>query len=64
MVIDLREEPYWNCAHFVLNSTSLQLIPAYSSQSGLPLLLWTPSRHNSEREVRDGQTTSEFHAGV
>ena len=22
-----------NCAHFVLNSTSLQLIPAYSSQS-------------------------------
>ena len=22
-----------DCAHFVLNSTSLQLIPAYSSQS-------------------------------
>jgi hypothetical protein len=29
-----------NCAHFVLNSTSLQLIPAYSSQSWLfPSLL-------------------------
>jgi len=25
------------CAHFVLNSTSLQLIPAYSSQSGVGL---------------------------
>jgi hypothetical protein len=24
-----------NCAHFVLNSTSLHLIPAYSSQSSL-----------------------------
>ena len=24
---------YYRCAHFVLNSTSLQLIPAYSSQS-------------------------------
>jgi len=28
-----------NCAHFVLNSTSLQLIPAYSSQSSLFALL-------------------------
>lgn len=26
-------EEHDNCAHFVLNSTSLQLIPAYSSQS-------------------------------
>src|SRR6185436_15701653 len=26
------------CAHFVLNSTSLQLIPAYSSQSWISLL--------------------------
>ena len=26
-------EEHHNCAHFVLNSTSLQLIPAYSSQS-------------------------------
>ena len=24
---------HYRCAHFVLNSTSLQLIPAYSSQS-------------------------------
>jgi len=55
-----------NCAHFVLNSTSLQLIPAYSSQrsSGLALILWTPSRHNSQKEVSHGEPPTEFHAGV
>jgi len=32
--------------------------------SGLPLILWTPSVHNSRREVPHGPTASEFHPGV
>ena len=31
------------------NCAQLQLIPAYSSQSGLPLISWTPSVHNQRR---------------
>jgi len=31
----------YQCAQIVLNSTSLQLIPAHSSQSDLPPILWT-----------------------
>jgi hypothetical protein len=32
-VFAIPNEGHHNCAHFVLNSTSLQLIPAYSTQS-------------------------------
>ena len=32
----VRQGGHFECAHFVFNFTSLQLIPAYSSQSGLP----------------------------
>src|SRR6185295_8233763 len=31
---------------------------------GLPLILWTSSRHNCRREVPHGPTATEFHAGV
>ena len=30
----------------------------------LPLILWTPSRHNQRREVPHGPAATKFHAGV
>ena len=32
--------------------------------AGLALILWTPSRHNTQREVSHGEPPTEFHAGV
>jgi hypothetical protein len=36
-------------ARFVLKPISFHPTQAYSSQSGLPLILWTPSVHNQRR---------------
>ena len=57
--------PCWEaeCAHIVLNSTSLQPTPA-KVRFGLPLILWTPSGHNQRREVPYGPGATEFHARV
>jgi NAD(P)-dependent dehydrogenase (short-subunit alcohol dehydrogenase family) len=33
-------------------------------QTGLALILWTPSVHNQRREVPHGPAATEFHAGV
>jgi hypothetical protein len=52
------------CAQLQLtpaHSSLLQPKSIFSQLFGLPLILWTPSRHNCRREVHDGQTASEFH---
>jgi len=36
----------------------------FGKEVGLPLILWTPSRHNSHAEVPDGQSTTEVHTRV
>jgi len=42
----------------------IELLYHLEETFGLPLILWTPSRHNCQREVRDGQTATEFHPRV
>ena len=31
--------------------------------AGVALILWTPSRHNTQREVSHAEPPTEFHAG-
>ena len=62
LVHDNLTEPWLD---FEAGALSKSIVTLASTPScGLPLILWTPSRHNSPREVRNGQITSEFHPGV